>query len=553
MVPIRKDWINYLGGNIRLQGPVDIPDKFLKRIGRVQEMWQQQPDVPLRVIVSQSNAVITGCLRTQQAASLLRPSRTSEITRKTKVEVRRRLGIHNLPNDYLWAPVPYGLGLFDPDKEGARDALLAIASLNQCPSDSWSPIWASVRDGLRAMGQCCRTTVPQDGDWCRTSTHENTLAADTIVACTRLSATVTWDCGDCAQRGPLLVQRGVRHGQGLAPFPDVPGECTVFRPDAQRAWLEIWHIRGHCIPVVPLPADWMRWKDREKIPFGSNCLVTDKPQVPTAPLRPTGALALRRLFPLMERGTAAPSNPRAIALPVTVDRHDRAGHLPPGYPRGYPTVATALVYLHPRRVEWLEQRHAAGLGSRRTVNDWLHDLGSAPLMASRATPRMADSFLSLSPEVEYLLVSVLNLRCQVAANVFTALRSADSHTFRLATDGTFFVSRTSPTGMYPVNGTVVLMPTREEVYAMVNSAQLVWEEEPVAFAVVAPRSVLRNQLRLAAQGWNCDWDPVEAFIGEGAAQGTIALHLQGKGMTPVFSERETSLDLLTAANNPGDR
>eukprot|EP00660_Eupelagonema_oceanica_P013247 gene13247-21753_t len=203
-IPIRTNWINYLGGNVRLQGPVEIPEKFLKRIDCVQSMWQQQPDIPLRTLVSQSNAVITGCLRTQSVAALLRPSRLSEITRRTKVEVRRRLGVHNLPNDYLWAPVPYGLGLFDPVQEGARDMLTAIASLNQCPADTWPPIWNAARDGLRAMGQCCRTTIPQDGEWCRTSKFENTLAADTITACTRLHATVTWDCGDCSQRGPLL-------------------------------------------------------------------------------------------------------------------------------------------------------------------------------------------------------------------------------------------------------------------------------------------------------------------------------------------------------------
>eukprot|EP00660_Eupelagonema_oceanica_P011000 gene11000-1233_t len=153
--------------------------------------------------------------------------------------------------------------------------------------------------------------------------------------------------------------------------------------------------------------------------------------------------------------------------------------------------------------------------------------------------------------MEYFLVNILALHRQVAANIFTALKSAEQHLFRLATDGPLLESRSSSMGMFPVDGTIALMPTQAEVYSLVHNAQRVWDDEPVAFAVVVPRSVLRKQFGVIAHGYNSHWDEVETFIGDWGPPGSIALHLQGKGMTPVFSQREVSLDFLTESHNPG--
>jgi hypothetical protein len=176
---------------------------------------------------SQCNAVVAGGLRTTQTASLLRQSKTKPIATRIKKLVRGKLGVHNLPNSYLHAPAPYGLGLYDLQREGARDVLLAVGTLNTCPADIWENIGQGYLDGMQHLGQCRRTTVPQDGEWYRRGTCENTLAGDVLDACRRLDTCVTWDCGTCNQKGPLLVQRGLCGGKGLVPRPDIPGQCTI--------------------------------------------------------------------------------------------------------------------------------------------------------------------------------------------------------------------------------------------------------------------------------------------------------------------------------------
>ena len=101
--------------------------------------------------------------------------------------------------------------------------------------------------------------VPQDGEWFCRGSKENMFASDILEACRRLDVVVTWDCGGCNQRGPLLIQRGLRNdfapGEGLQPRPEQVGLCTVVRPDPHRGWLELWQAGGRTIPVIPIPAE----------------------------------------------------------------------------------------------------------------------------------------------------------------------------------------------------------------------------------------------------------------------------------------------------------
>eukprot|EP00660_Eupelagonema_oceanica_P009618 gene9618-7489_t len=178
--------------------------------------------------------------------------------------------------------------MYDLDREGARDILLAAAALNTCPEDAWESPWRAIHRGLRHMGQCGRTTVPQDGFWYRSGGCENSLAGDLLNACARVDATISWDCGRCTQRGPLLVQRGLQGGKGLTPRSVQPGECTVFRPDPARAWLELWNAGGQTIPVIPVPAEFADFLRSQPFPL-------------TTPT-PSGAEATHHLGPLYSNG-----------------------------------------------------------------------------------------------------------------------------------------------------------------------------------------------------------------------------------------------------------
>ena len=85
--------------------------------------------------------------------------------------------------------------------------------------------------------------------------HLKIKAVDREHLAGRLDAVVSWDCGQCEQRGPLLVQRGLGGGGGLQPRAEHAGRCTVIRPDTQRGWLELWQVSGNVVPVVPIPAE----------------------------------------------------------------------------------------------------------------------------------------------------------------------------------------------------------------------------------------------------------------------------------------------------------
>ena len=70
-------------------------------------------------------------------------------------------------------------------------------------------------------------------------------------------------------------------------------------------------------------------------------------------------------------------------------------------------MVTTVVHLAPRRMQWIEQRHAAGLGMSATSAAWLVELGKVP--------RSRDSVVALTPEAEYLLVTGLRLRRATSA------------------------------------------------------------------------------------------------------------------------------------------
>jgi hypothetical protein len=568
---------------------------------------------------------------------------------------RSRLGIHNLPNSYLHAPTPYGLGLYDLDREGARDVLLAVGTLNSCPADIGENIARGYLNGLQRLGQCCRTTVPQDGEWFRRGACENTLAGDVIDACQRLDTVVTWDCGECNQKGPLLVQRGLSNGKGLVPRPDIPGQCTIIRPDPERAWLELWQVGGEVVPIIPVPAEfaeylrggghttsiqtgppstqagivtpfkrgpshcthhlgplcthglygddfflqrmgrggvtygvwnpptgwiarpgetppparwepvaaqqfrwwmgglsdtsgallpevaeWLGWTDCDRSQRGFETERQGIPNVPQIDITPSllDSPELRNLYPIMDRGTAARKDSRSTVVPIRVNsRRWRPGTLRQDSVEG-------RIYLQPRRVAWLEQRHQAGLGTEATPAAWFDQMGK--------TARADVDFLTLTSELEYLLTNVFHLEQQVGATAFSAMRSATTSYFRNPVDGPL---GHPILGMYPTEGTTCVFPTDREMESLLHNADANWETSTVSVAVLVPTELIEKaqaKVQHAAHAqfigygnygqWlrslKASWGNLEQFMDDGR----VAIHLRGTGTGTVFSDREVAAD-----------
>eukprot|EP00660_Eupelagonema_oceanica_P010131 gene10131-24089_t len=239
--------------------------------------------------------------------------------------------------------------------------------------------------------------------------------------------------------------------------------------------------------------DWLEWQDRDKVPFSPIAKVTDLPQVPQTSLRPTADPHLHRLFPIMDRGTDARTHPKGVATTAFMQPATGcAEHIPDTPLRAAEpcTCSRQRVWLSPKRVEWIEERHRAVLGSCATSQRWFEWLS--------ASSRPANSLLCLSPEAQYLLTKVFNLKQQICANIYTASRSTDSCVFRSGTDGNLLDAAGC---MYNPTGTFSVLPTAHERERIMKLAFEKWDnDEPVATAMVVPSDFWAGVQRRVAAG-----------------------------------------------------
>eukprot|EP00660_Eupelagonema_oceanica_P005004 gene5004-15241_t len=270
-IEVRQDILRYMGGGIELTQRADIPKKTKEKCNRMLQLWQNYPGLRLRDVVMQWNAVVAGSLRTQQAAALLQDNVTNTLQAQGRGHVLQRCGFtlaESTPKAYLHAPPPFGLGMVHLGLDGAKTHLLSLMQLNHSPLAAFETIDKEINKALEENGMCTRIIVPQDGHWLENAEFRGSILEHTMTALKRLGTVLVRETGCCPGRGPILVQRDAKHGEGLPHAPeDGDGVCVV-RPRATSgqgtAWMELWTVAGRTIPIVPIPAEHAAWLRKRK-------------------------------------------------------------------------------------------------------------------------------------------------------------------------------------------------------------------------------------------------------------------------------------------------
>ena len=255
-IRIKVQTMEHLGACLPLDQEVKITKKAREKQEAVRQLWEEEEDIPLQVMIEQFRAEVLGSLRHQQQVARVPAKEEQARQREFAGIIRKRLMLMEVPNAYLEAPRPHGLGMGNISLQGAVDYLAGLGQLRYGAEGVRKDVVVEIREQARRHGLCPTTLVPQPGPW----SNEKTILGDLMRSLEQTGAILTLGDGEaCGSKRPLLARGNFGNRRS-------PKQWGVLYDDwGGGAVHELWSAGKAKVPVVRGPYRTIQWLARKGI------------------------------------------------------------------------------------------------------------------------------------------------------------------------------------------------------------------------------------------------------------------------------------------------